>query len=266
VSLRAQIHAAIDEVAPPDPSLHSEMAAVIHAHAARRPRRLFGLNVVLPVRRLATAVAAALIVVLMIGLVLTGRVWRDVGIFGSAQHTVDQAKLSQLLARPLLLPSVPVGGICPDTPYTPSDPGRNFVGGYGSGPVYSSGIGARFATPSGNYFGAFYARADQGSDPTLVRGRDLETNQAVLFARSPYGKYSGTPIGKVVAVDTVLGQQVQLHAALLLDQSDQSRFNGGWEALQGFANGASGCIGFQVDGFNADGTVFTEVFVISYLL
>ena len=158
------------------------------------------------------------------------------------------------------------GGSCPVSPYTPSDPSQQFVGGYGSGPVYSSGIGATYTTPSGTYFGAFYARADQGSDPTLVRGRDLETNQTVLFARSPYGKYPGTPIGTVVGVDTVLGQQIQLHTEVRLDPSDQSRVNGGWEVLQGVAKGASGCIGFQVDGFNADGKAFTEVFVMSYLL
>lgn len=265
MSLRTQIHDAIDEVGRPDPALPREMAALVQSHAERRLRWVFpwsrGWSV--GIRRAASLVAATLIVVLMIGLVLTGRVWRDQGIFGTAPHTVDQAKLSQLHARPLLLSAVQAGGLCPDGPYTPFDP-RSRAWGYGRGPIYSEGSGTRYVTPVGTYFETVYAAGAPTSGPVLIRARDLKTNQAVVFA-APDNFYSGTPIGKVVGTDTVIGKLVQLHAELLLDPSRESQADG-WEVVQGFPKGASGCIGFQVDGFNANGKAFTEVFVVSYTL
>ena len=263
MSLRAQIHSAIDEVAPADPSLPREMVALVRSHEGRMPGRPLGIRRwSVPARRFASLVAAVLVIVLMVGLVLTGRLFRDQGTLGTAPHTVDQALISQLRERPLVLPTVQAGAVCPDGPYTPFhqfDPWW----GYGSGPVYSEGSGTTYGTARGTYFETIYSSDAGISGPALVRARDLQTNQTVVFVQ-PDNYNSGTPIGKTVGVDTVIGQVVQLHAELLLDPSRESVE--GWQVIQGLPKGSSGCIGFQINGFSPAGKAFTEVFVVSYLL
>jgi hypothetical protein len=102
----------------------------------------------------------------------------------------------------------------------------------------------------------------------LIRGRDLKTNQAVVFARSPY-PYLGeaTPSGDVIGTDEVLGVRVELHPEVLLDPSQlPPPPDNAWGSLQGYPTGSSGCIGIQADGFNADGSAFSEVIVVNYLI
>jgi hypothetical protein len=98
-----------------------------------------------------------------------------------------------------------------------------------------------------------------------MRARDLITRQQVVFARSLTEKEPAIPTGAVVGNDVVYDLPVEQHSELVLDAShpgSNSNYFGVWPAwgtLQGYANGSSGCIGFQVDAAS-----FSEVFVVSY--
>src|SRR5207245_8953451 len=76
MSLRAEIHDAIDEVTPPAPMLASRVGAYVLAEdrVVRRPRLGTWMR---PLRGMAGVLAAALVVVLVAGRVVGGRGGRD---------------------------------------------------------------------------------------------------------------------------------------------------------------------------------------------
>lgn len=267
MNLRSQIHSAIDDVAPPAPALAHD--AVTYALSdgrlrSRKPDRSqsgWGLGT----RRAGSLVAAALVIV-VIATVVLGGLWRDWN--RQQQNAAIQAHIAKLRERPLNLPAIDPGAACPESPFNLY---LGYPAGYGTGPVYAQGSGTRYVTDSGTYFDTGYWLGywygDEGvSGSVLIRARDLKTNQLVVFARSPYGSVAGTPSGEMKGTDVVIGQRVELRSELLLDPTQLNRNVDVWETLQGFPKGTSGCIGFQADGFLANGSAFMEVIVVSFLI
>jgi hypothetical protein len=104
--------------------------------------------------------------------------------------------------------------MCPASPFN-LDQGI-FPAGYGSGPAYAQGSGARYVTDKGTYFDTGIWLGTPVSGPVLIRARDLATNQSVVFGRSPYSMWDpATPSGKDVRTDTVIGQAVHFHEELV---------------------------------------------------
>jgi hypothetical protein len=264
VTLRSEIHSAIDDVAPPAPALPREAVAFVRSNGMLRTgkpdRRQFPWA--LGMRRTGSLVAAVLVVVMVAAVVFGGRLWRDWN--AQQQNAARQVHVAELHKRPLLLPFVDPGAACPESQ-------RSFEhGGYGGGPLYAQGSGQRFGVNSGTYFTtSFWADYSYTGRLVLIRGRDLKTNQSIVFAKSPYpgAVSSGIPSGNVLGTEVVFGVKVELHPELILDASVRlPPPNDAWEALEGFPNGSSGCIGIQADGFNGDGSAFSEIIVVNYLL
>ncbi len=268
MNLRSQIHAAIDEVAPPAPELAQE--ALVNAlsdgkpgHSQRRRTR----DRALGVRQFGSMVAAVLVLVLMVALVAGGRVLRDRDLFVQQPYKIDQAQLAKLRENPLRLPAVLPGAECPTGPYTnlPLHAGAA-PGAYGVGPVFAEGSGQRVVTSWGTYFLTTYWANPSFSALALIRAQDLRTHQPVVFATtSVSAKEPAIPTGDVVGTDFVYDQPLTQHPELALDAShpgSNSLYPGkwpAWGALMGFASGSSGCIWFQVDSARS-----TEVYVVSY--
>ena len=266
MTLRSEIHTAIDDIAPPAPALPREAVAFALSNSRLRSRETVrsqpggGLGM----RRVGSLVAAALVVVMMITLVIGGRLWRDWNT--QQQNAARQAHVAELRERQLYLPVVDPSAACPESTLNVD---QGVYGGYGDGPVYASGTGNRYGLPSGTYFDSVYWVDPEGSGLILIRGRDLKTNQTVVFAKPPFPSVTatGSPSGKVTGTEVVLGVTVELHDELLLDPSlllpPPADY---WAVTQGFPTGSSGCIGIQADGFLANGSAFTEIIVVNYLL
>jgi hypothetical protein len=278
VNLRSEIRAAIDEVAPPAPALQRDVVAFVFSQGKPRTNRAVShpSHLALGMRRAGSLVAIALVMLLLATLFVGGRLWRDWN--GQQQSLATQAKVAQLRERPLHLPSVAPGAVCPESPFLTDDVG--FPLGYGAGPLYASGSGARFVTPSGTYFDTGYGLGyfdlhpefhPPVADVVLIRERDLVTNQTVVFGSPPFENFwSGhvkpeypsqvsMPSGIEVRTDTVVGVPVHFYSDLVLDPARPW-----WETMEGLPKGSSGCIGIQADGFLIDGSRFTEVIVVRH--
>ena len=141
MTLRSQIHSAIDDVAPPAPALaHDAVAFAIADGKARRREPIRRHSAwALGMRRAGSLVAAALVIVMLVTLAVGGRLWRDWNT--QQQNAARQAHVAQLRERPLNLPTVEPGAACPGSLLGTDDQGH--YGGYGSGPVYANGTGPR---------------------------------------------------------------------------------------------------------------------------
>src|SRR2546425_5338624 len=266
MSLRAEIHDAIDEVTPPAPMLASRVGAYVLAEdrARRRPRLASWMR---PLRGMAGVLAAALVVVLLAGRGLGGRLGRDWNTNVNRPMPINHAQLKALEDRPLNLPVLEAGAACPVGPIV-STPKESSLGPLayndGNGPVYAQGTGLRYGTSWGTYILTGYAVKPSYNGLILIRARDLQTKAVVVFAHNPLlDIYYSVPSGQRVGTDFVLEHRVQKYTELALQPqnmyTDLATWWPGSGTLQGFPKGSSGCIGFQVDGAG-----FTEHFVVSY--
>jgi hypothetical protein len=272
MSLRAEIRDAIDDVIPPAPTL--ERAVTAYVFADRRDRKVLTIR-----RRRApwtrttfrggAALAAALLVVALIaGLVLGGRILRD--LHSTPAPAINQGELKRLEARPLLpLPAMPSDGVCPAGPVA-----ENFMGGFatGDGPMRLI-LGypvTTFRTSWGTWTQTYFLVSPTTNGLFLVRGRDLKSGATVYFAGNLSGiadAQFGRAIlgGKTAGQDQVNGQRADLHPELVINASAPSDFVKTpnkpplWGAYVGYSSLTSGCISFQVDYDNS-----SEPFVYGY--
>jgi hypothetical protein len=217
-------------------------------------------------------VAALLIVVLMAGLVLGGRIWRDMHSSPTPVHRISQTELRKLEAMPLLrLVAMPADGQCPAGPFSPNPWGALWFGsGSNHASVWATGT---YHSAWGVWTETALFVAPDASGLFLVRGRDLKTTEPVEFvveARLSASDmlHSGTthalPAGKAGARDVVNGLTVNPHQEIVMDASAPTDTTGGpkppgWDVFVGNPNGASGCVQFQIDHGDS-----TETFVIGY--
>ena len=269
MSLRAQITEAIDEVTPAAPTLERRVRTFVLADTRERkvlrprPRRS---PWTYRLRGAGALLAAAMVVLLVAGLIVGGRLLR---LTNSPAPAINQSELEKLEKRPLLpLIAMPADGVCPVGPL-----GTDYIGGpaIGNGEMRSimGGSAAVYAGDWGMWDATWFLVDPLARGLFLVRGRDMATGQTVYFAGNISGE-SDANIGRAVLAgsvagrDRVNGQTVPLRPELVANASGPSDFANSakapmWGAYVGYRNGGSGCIEFQVD---HDGK--TETFVRAY--
>lgn len=258
MTLRAEIHDVVDEAAPPSPDFERNLAALMLERERGRSTPSRRLSWPLRFRGLAAIAAAALVLALMAGLVLSGRIWRDLN---APPPTIDQATLQKLEARPLAMPSVAPGAACPVTPVALFPGGM----GVGSGPVYLIDKEAPATTDWGTWavYGFVYYWKGPGG-PVLIRANDLESNRTVVFAQTPFPPSPISPAGRVLGTDHVNGQAVQMRSEAVgqdpatIKPLSNHRYPSA-TVMIGDPKGSSGCVGLQFDGAG-----FTETIVVSF--
>jgi hypothetical protein len=257
MSLRSHIHHAIDDVAPPAPTLDRRIRAFVlsdapdrkHLISRRQPRWVAPLGLI----------AAALVLALVAGLFIGGRFWRTQN---ASPATVNQSELKSLEARPLKYPSVAAGAPCPKTPLTLNQTIGLVVG---PGPVYLINFDVYEHGDWGYWvnLGFAYYPIDS-SGPVLIRAKDLQGDAQVAFATYPLAPTAIDAAGPVLGTADVVNHRVQLRAEAVFPDPWHAKpidKNGDLPdlyVLLGMQQGSSGCIGLQVDGPN-----FTENFVIT---
>ena len=257
MSLRTEIRAAIDEVAPPSPALPSDVMAYLFALKARPSASGRSGSSPKHFRGMLSMAAAILIVTLMFGLVVGGRLLRDLQPTTNSNQAALEAQLKDLESRPLILPArLAVGEPCPEGPVT--------TGMIGAGPVYIEG-GVGPTTRWGMYWNGS-ARVDSGLQGlVLIRGRDLRTGRTVVFV----GQYAA---GRVAGSDDVHGKVLEQRTEHVFDMGNPPPGSSGtvqngaagwdqthWGFVFGLPAGSSNCTGWQVDGLG-----FTETFVSQF--
>ncbi|HXM73103.1 MAG TPA: hypothetical protein VN940_07755 [Candidatus Dormibacteraeota bacterium] len=273
MSLRAEIHDALDEVTPPAPHLELRVTGLLdqvqdkkvllpRGGRARWTRRFRGV---------VALVAAALVVVLIGGLMMEGRLLRDMN---APPQTISQAELSRLETRPLQFPAVKPGEACPVSPLTDTSAYGSEPLVFGTGPVYATPLGILFTRTNWGAWTilALQVEPTKASGLILIRARDLPTSALVVFTPYPFGGVlqpgDGIPTGRVIGSQVVQGETVQLYPELVIDTSRPYELTrkGDWPiytSFIGYPKAATGCLGFQVDGVGTDGTAFTELLVLS---
>jgi hypothetical protein len=249
VSLRSEIRAAIDEMAPSMGGLPERVVDTVLAEVPRRRRRdrmLFRMRA--PLSLVAAIVAIALVAAVLVG----GRLIQDWNQLHSSAPAggVEQTQLTQLEARPLSLPIVSGTAPCPST-------ARAGVA-YGAGPAYGGGplvSYSSYATAWGDYWDDELLLDANVKGLVLVRALDLRTNQSVVFV----GPYGG---GATVGTDVIGGKSTKQRGELVLDTGHPQLNEGGiqlmWSFREGLAKGYSACTGWQIDGSD-----FSETWVAS---
>ena len=253
MTLRTDIQGAIDEVTPPAPRLEHQVRALVVAdgknrrvslHANRRSAWGGGF------RRTGVLVAAALVVALMVGLVIGGRLARDLGNGQlSEAGLINQSELHSLESRPNVLPHLQPGATCPFSPGTSEVHDLHLKGAViGQGPVYVYDAWTDATTPRSDWeaFALYYVAERPGL--VLVRAGDLQTSE--LF---PFAQYSGPPsaaiaTGPVIGTVHLGGIAIQMHSeAVLQDPWHRQPLN--QDLVVMFAIPTSTlCWGFQFDG------------------
>lgn len=251
MSLRVDIHEAIDEVVIDDRAMAARVVAALEFTPARghRTKRRWTSSL----RGIGSLVAVLMVVAVIAGVLAGSRVWQDWNSFSAHQPQpspkLDLALIAQLEARPLGLHQIPASSECPTGPYSS-------YSGYGDGPVSLIG-GMHKQTQWGDYYNGLAYTDARLSGPVIGRGLDLKTGRPVIFiADYAYGPAAGT--------DTLQGKLVQQRGEVLLDTdhppqtiTDNYKLRV-WGVRVGIQAGASGCTGFQFDGAG-----FTETFVVS---
>jgi hypothetical protein len=277
VTLRSEIHAAIDGVVVANPINRAQVLAVAAAERRAEPRRgararagriggFFNLTL-----QRSAPVAFALIVLLLLGTVLIGgRLLRERG-SPTQPGGIDQHVLDTLRARPLALPFSDSSAKCPGglTGTIVHDGGT--YSWLGTGPVYLNGgtayvngvvpVESLETTGSGQYFAATLIVDPSVSGPVLVRGLDTKSRAPLVFVGA-YG--AGQPVG----TDNLAGRAVQLFREMAFESGvtapervagstydpEGTAGWGVWPFRLGAPAGFSNCFGLQIDG-----TSFSEV-------
>lgn len=260
MSLRTDIEDAINQVTPPAPGLEDQVRALIVADGKHRRASLhahrhsvWGAGF----RSSGALVAAGLVVALMAGLVIGGRLARDTGNGQISQAAISNSDLRGLESRPNVLPQLQPGATCPFSRGTSEVHDFHFKGAViGQGPVYVYNAWT-VATNTGRDWEAFaFYYVAERPGLVLVRAGDLQTNQPFVFTQDPGGPNAAIAAGPVVGTDRLLGKTVQLHPeAVLLDPWHRQPANEQLVVMFAIPK-ATLCWGFQFDG-----PAFTETIV-----
>ena len=256
MSLRSEIHEALDEVTPPSPRLARRAEAFVESQTRVRPRRAAPRRWSRPLRGSLGLIAAALMLVLLAGLVLAGRYWRDLHSTPQPVHTVT---LQTLEHRPLYFQTLAPGTACPKTPIT-LYPDLGLA--VGNGPVYFIDRNPASVSSWGSWEQLKFVYAPHSPGPVLIRGWDLQSNVAVAFAQDPLGPSGITASGRVLGTEVVVDKKVQKRSEAYFRDEGRSMTPHLYPlntVMVGLPAGASGCVGLQMDGDD-----FTESFVIGW--
>ena len=205
MSLRTDIHLAFDDLAPSTIGMPERV--VQSAHVGRAPKQPLRVAGVIRLRAPLSLVAVLLVIALVVGALVGGRLFNDWQKFHHRPVPVgvDQAQLHQLEARKMDTPKIIAGQPC-------SGPIDAQTGWWGPGPIYLfSQVSTGYGTPSITRWGAYFQFVAE-VDPTLnatvlIRAFDLSTNREVLFV-------GALAAGPLAGSDVLSGQPVEQHAEL----------------------------------------------------
>ena len=254
MSLRTQIHDAIDDVSPAAPTLERRVTSFVVGgeRERKRPEWKQRRRLVAPLGVIAVGVVLALVAGIFIGGHLSSKP-------NSPEPAVGQAELQALESRPVNYPAVAAGGPCPKSPEVL----RNFGMAFGDGPVFMANANWLQSTDWGAWYSLLFAYEWRQDGLVLVRARDLQSNAEVGFATYPLAPTGVVAVGAPVETVNAVGHKVQLRSgAAFRDPPHTAPMDSMGDlppllVLQGLQKGSSGCIGFQVDGPD-----FTENFVL----
>jgi hypothetical protein len=268
VSLRREVHSAIDGIAPSTFGMPERVVqTVLHDAKRRRKEKLM-----LRVRARLSPVAVLLLIALVAAVLVGGRVWYDWSVFTNRPVPAGQINAEQLAAleaRPLHIPLVPPDATCPVGPNLSASDAASFpepIHSWARAGFQFSGGGPAYATKDagavgggisgwGVYAAVVWLIKPQVTGLVLIRGRDAANHDLPLVY---VGQYAA---GSVLGTDTVNGKQVLQRAELVLNASHHPASSGKstwgvYEVIAGIPGTMSGCHAFQVDGEG-----FSEVFL-----
>ena len=242
MSLRRDIHAAFDEIAPPLGGMPERVVQTVLSDRQRRKKGMFAFRARVPVPLIAGLVAIALVVSGFVGVQLMQGWIATLG--PTPAGHVHLTALQQLEARPFQIPTLAPGESCVPGPFTAE-------GNWGTGPLYGYS-GSATTTNWGEYFYAVLYTDRAMTGPNLVRVEDLVRGRSMAFV----GSYAAGP---VIGSDVVDGTKVTQHSELVLNESkttaggwrqgwpiDHHRFV--WDFMGGLAGPNGGPLGWQIDG------------------
>jgi hypothetical protein len=248
MSLRSQIHDAIDDIATPVPTLERRVKVFVLSDPETRkqlrahPRSPWNTRF----RGTMALVAAAVVVALIGGLILGGRFWR---MQNAAPASVSESALKSLESQPLHYPTVAPGTACPTTAPTLN---QDFGVMIGQGPIYINDSEVYEQGDWGYWVELAFASADTSKDLVLIRARDLQSGAEIAFAQYPLAPTGITTAGPVLGTARVVNHRVELRTeAVFHNPAHRPLPTGGYTELLvlfGMQTGSSGCIGFQIDG------------------
>lgn len=252
MSLRSQIHRAIDDVASPGPALERRVEAFVMGDDGRRlrlrsrpqPRWTAPLGLI----------AAALVLSLVAGLIIAGRFWQTQN---AAPATVSQTELKRLESRPLNYPVVAAGAACPVTSATLNHQIGMVIG---NGPVYLYNGDLYETNDWGLWVAMAFASDSANPGLVLIRAKDLKRQAQIAFAKYPLTPTPMTAAGAVLGTSRVADHVLQMRSeAVVPDPSTWPTYPKLGKHVEvvvlfGMQTGSSGCIGFQMDapGFSED--------------
>jgi hypothetical protein len=273
VSLRTDVHAAFDELAP---STFGLPERVIQTALSEAPRRRRETRLVFRLRAPMALVAALALIALAVGALLGGSLLRDWQNWSTAHpKEINQVEVQKLELRPVLpLPVVQPGGTCPVSAFTDVSSHSPEAIMFGDGPAYGARLGYSAVRTDWGTWSYWHLLVDpaQVKGLILIRGKDLETGAPVAFASTPLEQVTeagtGIPTGQKTGTDTISGVMEPTYVEEVLDMSRPfvGTKKGDWPiftSLAGYPKGASSCFGFQLDGTRADGSGFTELVIVS---
>jgi hypothetical protein len=173
-------------------------------------------------------------------------------------NSAEQSELARLELRPMELPAMSAGGVCPATGLSPIKPFKDpaqTIDVYGSGPVYGQG-GPQIDSATNSYFDVVYYADPTVKGVILVRIQTLDLRYKGVFV----GDYAAGP---AAGTDTIAGKPVDLHGEVALPAARPGSNPalaagwGSWPVRQGVDKRWT-CVAVQVDSEAA-----TEVIVVA---
>lgn len=234
MSLRTDIHSAIDVIAPPVIGMPERVVHHVQAEHVGRERRTSMGHVW---RATLALVAAALVVTVTI---VSVNAWKASHSGATPATHVTQVTVPQLEARKLNLAVIGADAPCPVTAHI--------------GSVDVNVAGSAWSDDAGRYWDLAAVTPESGTGPVVVRGRDLRTGRDMYFV----GSWAHGP---AVGTDVWDGATVTFHSELLLDPNHPTHESAGpgmskWTFTAGTPpGGPAWCLGLQLDGANFSQTV-----------
>ena len=257
MTLRADIHSAMDQAVSPAPWLAADIGDSIRdTETWKKERRRAKARVFSGFRGAGALAAAMIVVILVVGALLGGELVRDWRAFSSHATPGSSGyarQLAQLRARTLNLQPVAAGQRCsahPLSSVTYFGATRDVLG---SGPVYASPHIDNETNAWGTYSDDTVLTEVGLSGPLLIRGENLSAPTRFLFV-GPYAS------GHIVGHDTLDGVNVAQYDELVLDLSraPSSRSDDGRLAIWTVRDGQrqiGDCSGLQFDGVGFSETI-----------
>ena len=198
-------------------------------------------------RSIVSIVSAALVVLLIGGLILSGRLWADLN---APAPAFDQSELKSLESREVHFPTVPPGADCPLDPISLQDPGLAI----GIGPVYLVSTDVPAVSDWGGWTAYEFVYFATVPGLVLIRAKDLQTGKQSAFVQFPLGPSAITATGRVLGIDHLLNRRVSMRTEAVFQDPAHTAAMGTHgklpplDAMVGLQRGASGCLGLQIDG------------------